>query len=76
MDEEPQGAELLSEGSSPSSGSVLSRHLFALQRQVNQLQAQVQANQSVDLPRHLEQLDRRINSLAGQIDQVKTVQEP
>ena len=75
MDQEPGRAEPVSESSSPSSSSVLIRRLFALQQQVNQLQIQVQASQTLDLSKSLEQFDRRINSLAGQVDQVKTVQK-
>ena len=44
MDEEPPGAHLLSESasSSPSSESLLSRHLFSVQNQVRALQQEVQ----------------------------------
>ena len=42
MEEEPSGAQHLSESDSPSSASLVSRHLFSVQNQVRALQQEVQ----------------------------------
>ena len=68
MDEKPPGAHLLSESasSSPSSESLLSRHLFSVQNQVRALQQEVQdlkASEAFGEDRlaNLEQVTRSLN---------------
>ena len=68
MDEEPPGAQLLSESasSSPSSESLISRHLFSVQNQVRALQQEVQHLKDSeafgdDRLANLEQVTRSLN---------------
>ena len=66
MDEGPADAQPSSQSSSPSSESLLSRHLFALQNQVRFLQQEVQHLRSSedfgdDRLANLEQVTRSLN---------------
>ena len=66
MDEGPADAQPSSQSSSPSSESLLSRHLFALQNQVRVLQQEVQHLRSSedfgdDRLANLEQVTRSLN---------------